>query len=110
MAVIVYSIAASLDGFIGTLEGGIDWLACAEGRAEDHAARNASVDIQIQSPQGIRAVYSPTHSVEVKRDGNSARVSGEFGSNTVNQQCALRGSNLNPVKSVALRHWPFRRG
>ncbi len=36
MAVIVYSIAASLDGFIGTLEGGIDWLARAEGRSEDH--------------------------------------------------------------------------
>jgi len=47
------------------------------------AARNASVDVSIQSPQGIRAVYSPTHSVEVKRDGNNARVTGEFGSNNV---------------------------
>lgn len=36
MAVIVYYVAASLDGFIGTLEGGIDWLASFEGRAEDH--------------------------------------------------------------------------
>ena len=46
MAVIVYSIAASLDGFIGTLEAGIDWLACAEGRTEDHgyAAFYATVD------------------------------------------------------------------
>jgi dihydrofolate reductase len=46
VAVIVYSIAASLDGFIGTLEGGIDWLASLEGRAEDHgyAAFYATVD------------------------------------------------------------------
>lgn len=36
MAVIVYYVAASLDGFIATLEGGIDWLASFEGRAEDH--------------------------------------------------------------------------
>ncbi len=46
MAVIVYYIAASLDGFIGTLEGGIDWLASFEGRDEDHgyAAFYATVD------------------------------------------------------------------
>jgi len=46
VAVIVYYIAASLDGFIGTLEGGIDWLASFEGRAEDHgyAAFYATVD------------------------------------------------------------------
>ncbi|HVF11337.1 MAG TPA: VIT domain-containing protein, partial [Abditibacteriaceae bacterium] len=45
------------------------------------AARTSSVDIRIQSASGIRAVYSPTHNVEVKRDGNSARISGEFTSN-----------------------------
>ena len=46
MAVIVYYVAASLDGFIGTLEGGIDWLASFEGRHEDHgyAAFYATVD------------------------------------------------------------------
>ena len=36
MAVIVYYVAASLDGFIGTLEGGFDWLAPFEKRVEDH--------------------------------------------------------------------------
>jgi dihydrofolate reductase len=46
VAVIVYCVAASLDGFIGTLEGGIDWLASFEGRAEDHGykAFYATVD------------------------------------------------------------------
>jgi len=43
------------------------------------SARSASVDVKINSPSGIRAVYSPTHNVEVRRDGNTARVSGEFG-------------------------------
>ena len=46
MAVIVYYVAASLDGFIATLEAGIDWLASFEGRAEDHGygAFYATVD------------------------------------------------------------------
>ena len=46
MAVIVYYVAASLDGFIGTLESGIDWLAAFEGRREDHgyAGFYATVD------------------------------------------------------------------
>lgn len=44
------------------------------------AARSATVDIRIETPQGIRAVYSPTHDVKVKRDEDSARVTGEFGS------------------------------
>ena len=46
MAVIVYYVAASLDGFIGTLEGGFDWLASFEGRDEDHgyAAFYSTVD------------------------------------------------------------------
>ena len=35
MAVIVYYVAASLDGFIATLEGGVVWLAPFEERAED---------------------------------------------------------------------------
>jgi dihydrofolate reductase len=39
VAVIVYYVAATLDGFIGTLEAGIDWLASFEGRAEDHGYR-----------------------------------------------------------------------
>jgi dihydrofolate reductase len=36
VAVIVYYIASSVDGFIATLEGGISWLAPFEGRAEDY--------------------------------------------------------------------------
>ncbi|MDQ3812551.1 MAG: VWA domain-containing protein, partial [Armatimonadota bacterium] len=43
------------------------------------SAEVASVDVHINSPSGIRAVYSPTHNVEVRRDGNTARVTGEFG-------------------------------
>ncbi len=43
------------------------------------AAQSASVDVKITSPLGIRAVYSPTHAVDIKRDGNTARVSGEWG-------------------------------
>ncbi len=43
------------------------------------AAQSADVDIKINSPLGIRAVYSPTHNVDIKRDGNTARVSGEWG-------------------------------
>jgi dihydrofolate reductase len=35
VAVIVYYVASSLDGFIATLEGGIVWLASFEGRADD---------------------------------------------------------------------------
>lgn len=45
------------------------------------AARSTAIEINIESPDGIRAVYSPTHDVEVKRDGNKARISGEFGLN-----------------------------
>lgn len=41
-------------------------------------ARAASVDIQLRSPQGLRAIYSPTHGIDVKRNGQSARVTGEF--------------------------------
>jgi dihydrofolate reductase len=46
MAVIVYYVAASVDGFIATLEGGIEWLAPFEGREEDHGYSEfyASVD------------------------------------------------------------------
>lgn len=43
------------------------------------AAQSADVDVKINSPLGIRAVYSPTHNVDIKRDGNTARVSGEWG-------------------------------
>jgi Ca-activated chloride channel family protein len=42
-------------------------------------AQQASVDIKITSPDGIKAVYSPTHDIEVKRDENSARVTSEWG-------------------------------
>lgn len=46
------------------------------------AARNAAVDIQIQAPGGIRAVYSPTHNIEIKRTGNAAdenaHITGQF--------------------------------
>jgi Ca-activated chloride channel family protein len=44
------------------------------------AAQKATVDVRIESNEGIRAVYSPTHDVEVKRDGDTARISGEWGS------------------------------
>ena len=47
------------------------------------SAQSASVDIKIVSPDGIKAVYSPTHEIEVKRDGDSARVTGEFAGGTV---------------------------
>ncbi len=43
------------------------------------AAERASVDIKIVSPDGVKAVYSPTHPIEVVRNGESARVTGEFG-------------------------------
>jgi Ca-activated chloride channel family protein len=43
------------------------------------AAQKATVDVRIESNEGIRAVYSPTHDVEVKRDGDTARISGEWG-------------------------------
>jgi Ca-activated chloride channel family protein len=42
-------------------------------------AQQANVDIKISSPDGIKAVYSPTHDVEIKRDENTARVTGEWG-------------------------------
>ena len=46
MAVIVYYVAASLDGFIATLEGGVAWLAPFEERVEDsgYAEFYAAVD------------------------------------------------------------------
>jgi len=38
------------------------------------------VKIEIQSPQAIKAVYSPTHTIDVRRDGeNRARLSYEAG-------------------------------
>ncbi len=43
------------------------------------AAQNANVDIKISTPLGIRAVYSPTHNIDVKREETTARVSGEWG-------------------------------
>jgi len=42
------------------------------------AAQTASVQIDIESPQGIRAVYSPTHHIEVQQSGKHATVSGEW--------------------------------
>ncbi len=43
---IVYYVAASLDGFIATLETGLAWLAPFEGRAQDHGYGDfyASID------------------------------------------------------------------
>jgi Ca-activated chloride channel family protein len=43
------------------------------------AAQSANVDVQISTPLGIRAVYSPTHNVDVKRGETGARISGEWG-------------------------------
>lgn len=43
------------------------------------AAQSASVDVKIKAPMGIRAVYSPTHNVDIKREETTARVSGEWG-------------------------------
>jgi Ca-activated chloride channel family protein len=41
-------------------------------------AKNSSVDIEIQSNQGIRAIYSPTHQIKTSQSGNHAKVSGEW--------------------------------
>ena len=43
------------------------------------AAQSANVDVRISSPLGIRSVYSPTHTVDIKRGETEARVSGEWG-------------------------------
>jgi Ca-activated chloride channel family protein len=51
-------------------------------------ARQASLDIRLRSPQGLRAIYSPTHEIDVRRDGDSARLSGEF-------------TNLSPLQSTS---------
>ena len=47
----------------------------------DKAGAKASVQIQL-SASDLKAVYSPSHSVEIKRDGNSATISGEFGASS----------------------------
>lgn len=59
MAVIVYYVAASLDGFIGTLEGGVDWLASADAR-EDHgyAQFYATVDAVLVGGRTYDAVLA----------------------------------------------------
>lgn len=57
------------------------------------AAERAAVDIKITSPDGIKAVYSPTHEVEVRRDGDTAHVSGEFGNRPENP---VRGESRRP--------------
>jgi Ca-activated chloride channel family protein len=53
------------------------------------SAEKANVDIKLQSPQGLRAIYSPTHEIEMRRDGDSARVTGEFAS-------------TNPIQSTSV--------
>lgn len=57
------------------------------------AAERAAVDIKITSPDGIKAVYSPTHEVEVRRNGDTARVSGEFGNRP---EGPVRGESRRP--------------
>ena len=41
-------------------------------------AQSSSVEIKLNEPNGLRVVYSPTHSIDTTRDGNRARVSGEW--------------------------------
>jgi Ca-activated chloride channel family protein len=53
------------------------------------SAQQASMDIKISSSDGIKAVYSPTHDIEVKHDGDTAHVSGEWGKVTI-QPIAMR--------------------
>jgi len=61
------------------------------------SAEKAAVNIKITSPDGIKAVYSPTHEIEVRRDGDTARVSGEFGNRQV-----------SPVREESRRPQPIR--
>ncbi len=63
-------------------------------------AEKAAVDIKITSPDGIKAVYSPTHEIEVRRDGDTARVSGEFG-NRVESSVQGESRRPRPVPSIA---------
>ena len=41
-------------------------------------AQSSSVDIRLREPNGLRAVYSPTHEIDTARTGDNARVSGEW--------------------------------
>ncbi len=59
------------------------------------AADKASIDIEINSKNGLRGVYSPTHHVEVSRDaanGSRARVTGEFSREDASLQAAASTS------------------
>ncbi len=56
-------------------------------------AERAAVDIKITSSDGIKAVYSPTHEIEVRRDGDTARISGEFGNRL---QSSVQGESRRP--------------
>ncbi len=41
-------------------------------------AQNASVEIRVRDAKSVRNVYSPTHAIESKADGNTLRISGEW--------------------------------
>ena len=56
------------------------------------AAREASVDIQVRQDGGVKAAYSPTHDIEVKREGDTARISGEWKSDEVIRSTPARSS------------------
>jgi Ca-activated chloride channel family protein len=66
------------------------------------SARAADIDVRIESGDGIRAVYSPTHSVEVKRSGDTATVTGEFGPGNTNSN-ASSTTNKHTDKQTAGR-------
>ena len=56
------------------------------------AAREASVDIQVRETGGVKAAYSPTHDIEVKREGDTARISGEWKTDEIISSTAPRSS------------------
>ena len=58
-------------------------------------AQSSSVDIKLREPNGLRAVYSPTHEIDTSRDGDNASVSGEWK--------AGQSSDDNAEKSAANR-------
>ncbi|MDF2439933.1 MAG: Ca-activated chloride channel [Abditibacteriota bacterium] len=60
-------------------------------------ARAANIDIQLHSPQGLRAIYSPTHAIDIKRNGESARVTGEFSGETRPRQSTLESSATSGI-------------
>ena len=61
---IIYSVGSSLDGFIATSDGGVDWLSRFQGAAEEHGVADleSSVDAvgSWQRPFTARALFPVT--------------------------------------------------